>query len=224
MSDQENIDELQQQPVLVVHCGDPAKGQLQLQMASVWSAERRIDEIAYLTPQKAPELLVAFNRAYLDLTKMLARLELEVGTAQKFVDLRHAEVLLDVATEVLAKKGLSSSKDLRDAVVATDPQHQELVARLQALQAMQRFLQCKTKVFERSYGSANKFVGERSSLPGAPQPGAQHGASRGRDAQPGQNESGVPPAQVFRPPPDGARQADGAPPGRSSFAKANYSR
>ena len=69
--------------LFLVPRGNPGLTPLQLNMQTIIDAEHRVGEVAIMTPEKAPEMLATFNRAYLDLTRMLSYLELEANSAAR---------------------------------------------------------------------------------------------------------------------------------------------
>ena len=82
----------------------------------------------------------------------------EVSQASTNVDRVEAVILLDKAADILKKKGISSSADMREAVVQTDPEYQDAVNRLQALKAMSALLKGKLETFKRAYFDAKDVI------------------------------------------------------------------
>jgi hypothetical protein len=180
---------MESETAFIVPRGNPGLQPLQLNMQSVNSAEERIGEIAYMTAQKAPELLSVFNRAFLDLTRMLAWLDMEASSAARHVNLRKSELLLDEAPRILLEKGMATSKDLRDAIVDKDARYQELLERQSTIKAYRTLLDGKKEGIEMAYTSVKKILGERP-MGGSSYPVATHTpAQREADVQPGQNEN-----------------------------------
>jgi hypothetical protein len=181
---------MENESFIIVPRGNPGLKALQLNMQDVTVAEQRIGEIAYMTSQKAPELLSVFNRAFLELTRMLAWLEMESGSASRHVNLRRSELLLDIAPRVLADRGLATSKDLRDAVVDSDVQYQECLERQGTIKAYQELLKGKSKALEMAYTSVKKILGERPMGGGGGyNPNVHTPEQRESLDEPGQNES-----------------------------------
>ena len=158
---------METQTSFIIPAGDPGLPALRLEMTEIFYAEQRIAEVAFVNEHKAPELLSTFNQAYLSLVKMRALLEMEAGAAQSHLNRRRSEVILEVATEVLKKKGLATSKDLREAVVDGDIQYQELQGRLQAIEVHLEWIKGKTKGIEMAYTSVKKILGDRPRLGGS---------------------------------------------------------
>jgi hypothetical protein len=180
--------------------GDPLKGTLKFEMTKVYAAQNRIPEVAYVNTQKAPELLAVFNEAYLDLTRALSWLEVEVGAAEAGVQRRRSTVILDLSPDILKKKGyLKSSQDLREACVNDDDEYQALMERQTAILAMKEFLRGKLKALEMAYTSVKKIIGDKPML-GGRNPYAGHNPDdQARAPEPGMNirVSGMAPAADF---------------------------
>lgn len=193
--------------LFLVPRGNPGLTPLQLNMQTIIDAEHRVGEVAIMTPEKAPEMLATFNRAYLDLTRMLSYLELEANSAARHVNLRRSLLLLDIAPKTLADKHLATSKDLRDAVVDADHEYQELLERQGTIKAFQTLLEGKKKGIEMAYTSVKKILGDRP-LGGRWTTPVHTPALREAELQPGQNA-------------DQAVKPEGAPAG-GRFGKARY--
>lgn len=130
--------------------------------------ENRIQEVATVTPQKAPELLATFNRAALDLDRLAIQLELEHQIALRNADRVRGEVLLDRVPKILAEKGLATAKnpmgseDLRSAILDTDSQYRDMLERADMLKAMTKLIRGKYDAFERAFRSVRTLVGEQN--------------------------------------------------------------
>src|SRR5262245_33499050 len=90
--------------------GKKDEAPIPLDMAHWAALEARIQEVACVTPQKAPELLATFNRAALDLDHLANTFELEYQIAVREAEKVRAEVLLDKVPKVLQEKGLATAK------------------------------------------------------------------------------------------------------------------
>jgi len=178
---------MDEERLILVPRGNPGLAPLQLNVGGINAAEARISEIAYVNAYKAPELLAVFNRAYLDVMRMLAWLEMEAGTAARQVKLRRSELLLDIAPQKLKDKGLSTSQDLREAVVDADARYQELCEREGCINATQELLKGRAKSLEMAYTSVKKILGDSGrGSPGYTAP-THTPADREADTQPGEN-------------------------------------
>jgi hypothetical protein len=140
--------------------GKPNSGIIVVPLKDILAVESRIPEIAFVTPHKAPELLAAFNVAYLELDKHLKVVEMEVVTAKQNQSVIKATVLLDKCEEVFKTKGIKPSADLRQAIVDLDPDYRAATERVNALEAASEYLSGKIKVIEMAFGSVKKIIGE----------------------------------------------------------------
>jgi len=135
---------------------------LTVQLHSTSVAESRAPEIAAITPTKAPELLVTFNRAYLDLTQIFAKLHLERSRAEDALGKAKAVILLDKLPGILKEKGISSSVDIRQAIVDSDADYQAAKETLDIITATMEYIKGKIKFMENSYTAVKKIIGERN--------------------------------------------------------------
>lgn len=135
-----------------------------IDLGSIIRLESRLDEVAIITREKGPELLAAFNHATLDCSRLVANIQCRYNKAQRAAAQRAAIVRLDEAKERLTAKGLVSpkspvgSEDLRDAVVVSDNQYNELLDYCDFLKAALTLVQGKLKAFERAYFSVHKIL------------------------------------------------------------------
>jgi len=135
---------------------------LTVQLHSTSVAECRAPEIAAITPAKAPELLVTFNKAYLDLTQIYAKLHLERSRAEDSLGKAKAVVLLDKLPGILKARGISSSVDIRQAIVDSDEEYQMAKETLDIITATMEYIKGKIKFMENSYTAVKKIIGERN--------------------------------------------------------------
>lgn len=126
----------------------------------VYEVEGRIEEVRFVTPHKAPELLAYFNRAWLRLGEIISRLEEMLAKAKTKQELAKASVLLDRCDHILKEKGLKPSVDLREAVVSQDADYQKATAEMEGLKAAVALFEIKHKGIEMAYLSVRKIVGE----------------------------------------------------------------
>jgi hypothetical protein len=129
-------------------------------LAEILTAEARQNEIAIITPVKAPELLHLFNYAWLETSKVAKKLAAQIVKAKQATEKRRATILLYEVDDFLKSKGLDSTKDTRDAFIVLDPKYQALQDRVDQLTAAREWLVDKVKSFEHSYSSVKKIMGE----------------------------------------------------------------
>jgi hypothetical protein len=131
---------------------------LMLNMTRVLQAEHRGAEIAAVTPDKASELLATFNRGYLDASEFFARVRLEYNRAEDEVNKQRAIVLLDKIPEKMKTAKISSSADIRQAFIDTDPDYQAAKDRMDQIGAMLEYLKGKMKYLENCFTSVKKIM------------------------------------------------------------------
>lgn len=136
---------------------------------SYWAQqEARIAEIATVTGVKAPELLATFNRACLELDRIANNVELEYHNSVRAADRLRAEILIDKVPGILISKGLATTKnpmgseDLRNAVLARDPDYDQALERSEQLKALNKLMRGKFDAFERAFRSVRTLVGEQN--------------------------------------------------------------
>lgn len=128
--------------------------------------ESRIQEIAVVSPTKAPELLATFNIAFLTCSRAVSRLEFEINTLQRAVDQRKSVLLLDELPAILKAKGVWTAKSpmgseaTREAVISADAPLMQLREKVDELTAWSRMFSDLKRGFEMAYGSVKKIVGD----------------------------------------------------------------
>src|SRR5271166_2349543 len=86
-------------------------GEVKLDLTEVKYAESRIPEVAFVNPQKAPELLALFNKVVIDLAATVTKLELEICRANRQAGRIHSRVVLDEVKGILKEKGLAKDSN-----------------------------------------------------------------------------------------------------------------
>lgn len=186
-----------------------------LPMRSIWAAEQRCQEVAFVNAQKAPELLATFNVGYLEVKEALTKLRLFLVDAEKTANLRRSVIILDEAPRILKEKGLTrpsnpgGSEDLRQAVIDADPEHQRLLDRVHIIEAMIELLEGKAEGLVNAFTSVKKILGGENDWRGLNQ---NRRLSAGADlpaAQPGMTVTSLPTSAPARAP-SGVRSMFGA--------------
>lgn len=131
---------------------------LSISLTRILITEQRAEEIAAVTPEKAAELMSAFNRAYLDACEAIAKLKLEEARAEDELAKVRADILIDKAPGIIKAKGLPSSADTRQAIVDTDPDFRAAGERVAQIVAMLEYIKGKMKFFENSYTAVKKIM------------------------------------------------------------------
>jgi hypothetical protein len=152
--------------VLNVPRGIPGLAPLQIDLTNVYKAESRIPEVAFVTPQKAPELLATFIDAYQSLSKHLVAVDFERSQAERAAGKVRASILLDKLAGILQEKGLATSRspmgseDVRQAILDSDPEYTAALDKIDALSAAVELIKGKVKSIEMAYTSVKKIIGE----------------------------------------------------------------
>lgn len=136
--------------------------QLALPLGRVHRAMARTEEVQYVTPMKAPELLTALNREWLYVSKLVLLVNQHALRAQRRSGERRAELLVDVIPTILEQKKLNNNKEIREAIFAQDHDLQELLEREQQIEAVRETLKLYAKAFENAYTSVKKIIGTSS--------------------------------------------------------------
>ena len=134
------------------------KTSISINLSRVLIAEQRGEEVSAVTPHKAPELLATFNRAYLDASEIFSRLKLEQARGEDAVAKAKALVLIDKLPGLLKEKGLSSSADIREALVESDTDYQKAKERLDMINAMVEYIKGKMRFLENAYTAVKKIM------------------------------------------------------------------
>ena len=147
----------------------PTVGQpIVIDLSGVYRIERRIQEIAFVTSAKAPELLATFNEAYLYLHKYVTLLKYELVRATREANKVKSVILLDRVPQILESKGLTNGKskagseDLRNAILDQDEEYQNALDKTQQIRCIIELLTGKLEGFEMGYNSVKKILGENA--------------------------------------------------------------
>jgi hypothetical protein len=150
--------------------GEDGAGRFTIDLNPIFISEARQDEVATVTPVKAPELLAEFNRSWRDIHAHLTKLEAEKNKAEKALKKRKGILILEVIPARLKELEIASAADTRQAVIDTDTEYLALSDRFDQLKAAIMFLKGKAESFENAYSSVKKIMGEDA---------YNHGAGRG---------------------------------------------
>jgi hypothetical protein len=154
--------------VLMVPRGIPNLEPMKIDMAEVYEAEDRLNEVRHVNPQTAPELSGYFNKVCNTVTKYLSWIEYDILMAEKYLGLAKAQVILDEAPaqfEKVKDKGIKFNEDFRDALVARSVECQKCLDTLNALKAVRALLDNKAKSFVRAYNSCRYLTNTKSQTP-----------------------------------------------------------
>lgn len=138
---------------------------LTLDMTDIRRADARQVEVAHTNASRAPELLMTFNMAYLNVSRYLTILQFEYDTAERKLDEARAVFLIDKLPALLVEKNMArasspmGSEDIREAFLAREPEIQRYRELLDNLRAHLGLLETMKKGFENSYNSVKKLLG-----------------------------------------------------------------
>ncbi len=162
---------------LVVPSGDGSK-EIRISLGDILTAEIRQDEVAFVTPLKAPELLSTYNRAWRDTHQWMSRLTAEKNRAEKALRNRKGVLILEVIPEKLKQLDMKTSVDIREAVIDTDVEYGLLTDRVDQIEAAIMYLKGKLESFENAFTSVKKIMGENAFNYGGPSMEAGTGNGR----------------------------------------------
>lgn len=127
-------------------------------------AEARVQEIAYVTRQKAPELISVFARACFTLSRYLTAIHLAHQMAIKAAANRRAVLLIDVIPGILSEKKLASNESYRESLITLDPEYDRLSTVEIEFEAALLYMKRKIEDMESALNATKKVVGETDSV------------------------------------------------------------
>lgn len=155
--------------VLRVPRADPNLPPLVLDLADIYTALGRKDEVAVVNSHKAPELLSTFNIAYLNASRVINVLEYELLQVEALMEQVKSIILLDRMKDILAASGLANprnplgSEDIRNAVYVKDPEYSRAKQLAGNLACYIKQISDFRKFFQNSYDSVKKIMGSEPS-------------------------------------------------------------
>ncbi len=149
--------------LLKIPRGTPDMAPMEIELGEIEAIELRKPEMAYVNRETAPELMYVFNKGYSDTFRLMINISFEYTQAVKHANKRKAIVTLEVAPDILAKKGLRTSEDLRKAVIDSDDEYLALQDKVHIIEAAYEFLKGKAKGFEMAYQSVKKIYDAQNS-------------------------------------------------------------
>lgn len=136
--------------------GDP----IVIDLKAILKTQARIIEVQAVTPQKAPELLSAFNVTWRDLHQHITFLTKELNDAERSINRIRSTITLDEVPGILKERGLTNNEHHRNAVIELDPRYDEAVERRDQIAAVVEGLKGMLKATEMAYTSVKKLLGE----------------------------------------------------------------
>jgi iron-sulfur cluster repair protein YtfE (RIC family) len=138
------------------------KPAVRLNFSKIYATLGRIEEVATVTSMKAPELMSAFNRAYLDLGRWASVVLYEKAMAKADLDGIFSRIVLETAPRILQEKKIRESDVTRQAVADQDPDYKKARDILDKLTALHEVMKHQLKSIEMAYTSAKKVLGEHN--------------------------------------------------------------
>jgi hypothetical protein len=156
-------------------------GDVVLDVARIAKDELRLFEIAIVNRDTAPSLLSHLNRAYGDAKDAVAQLTAERDATEAAMCDAKDDAVLEMTDEVVATKGFKkSSKEIRDALISSDPRVRLLRDRLLEVRSVLHFVQGKADKFYQAMQSVRALTGRFDPRPegriGGPVPAAFTGS------------------------------------------------
>lgn len=154
--------DLIQNPREVIFCprgsgqGDP----IVIDLKAILQTEARVREVAFVTPDKAGELLASFNVSWRDLHQHTVFLEKELNDANRSLNKIKAVLILDEVPELLKKKGLTNNEAHREAIVTLDEGYSAALDRKEEIEALISWFQGKLKSFQMAFDSVKKIMSD----------------------------------------------------------------
>ncbi len=133
-------------------------GEFNVNLRALHHLEKRQAEVQYLTKVKAPELMTALNRGYLDAGKLVGFVRRQKRDAEKRLGVRKAVILLHELPRILREKEIEKANDdIRAAVCATDAEYVRLEERVDCLATALEMFILMQKGFEKAHGDAKRI-------------------------------------------------------------------
>lgn len=149
---------------IVVPSGNKNGSPIILDLKEILNIESRIQEIAFFTTKKAPELLSAFNKAYVLLHEQIVLLTREKNFAERESNKIRSIIILDKVPTILKEKGLVSGKspmgseDVRRAILECDDEYTDSLDRVKELDCIIELLNGKLRSIAMAYSSVKNLV------------------------------------------------------------------
>jgi hypothetical protein len=128
-----------------------------LELKEVHKAHARLVELNGITREKAGELQATMISAFSQARKYASALKADFGVTKQRLRRIRARIILDEASEVLKTKGLltsrspAGSEDLRDSVVNTNEEYNNVAEILAQTEAVMEDMQSRAEEFKMAY-------------------------------------------------------------------------
>lgn len=135
---------------------------VRINTTKIYAVLGRIEEVAMVTSAKAPELMTAFNKAYLELGRWATVILFRKAQAKMDLDKIYARIVLEKVPQVIATKGLRESESVREAVANQDDQYLKARDTFDRYIALYEVVKHQMKSIEMAYTGAKKVLGEHN--------------------------------------------------------------
>jgi hypothetical protein len=129
--------------------------ELVIDFEKIYRYELRKDEVATVTKLGAPELMMALEKGYSECAKIYARLVAETTRAEEAMEVRQAEIQLDVVPVEEERRGKLSAAQ-REALVTTDTEYRRVRAMHDRLKATKEYVKGKMEGFQMSFSAVKR--------------------------------------------------------------------
>ncbi len=142
-----------------------------IDMDKISFLEARKNEIPNVTKTTAAELMRAMEEGYSIAGKIQSMVLLELNRATGAKERRAAEVMLDIAPQILREKGLTKpgspggNENQRAAVLAKDDIHNQMKDIVDQLDAFCVLMKIRMRGFEMAFSSVKRAVDTQFQLP-----------------------------------------------------------
>jgi hypothetical protein len=151
---------------------NPLKGfdYLRYDMRLCLAAERRLEEIATVNPERGQELLALFNRAAFQLSRVYTDLHLQLELARGRVSERKAIMLVDYIPAKIKEKGLQDNTMSRQALLDLDEEFKLATSIHNNIEAYILYVEKQLKAMEGALSSVKKIYDATNSAYRRPNP------------------------------------------------------
>lgn len=144
---------------------DPEGNELSLDLRSFMRTLNRLGEVASVNASKAPELMAALNKAWLDIGELVVVIRHRLIEAKGWLKEERSRILIDVVPSQLKEKGLTNSKDNRDALIALNARYQAHEETLHQIEAILQWAIDKREGVKNAWSSVRAILGDRAGIP-----------------------------------------------------------
>jgi hypothetical protein len=161
---------------IVCPSGDPDGSPSVVDLVAIFKSEARQDEVAIANKSTAQELAAEFLRSWRHLDKQFGIVRAEKLKAERHLENRKAQLLVNFIPSEIKAKGLASNDATRNALITLDIEAAKLQDTFDQIEGVYLYLQGKMHSFERAHSSAHKIMGDNSYMSNVRNPNLSGGA------------------------------------------------